>query len=87
MKKLAQGFNTAAQDSNPGSRSRESETLSSTTALFISYHTRHPEDDSLESSEVLLAGSIASHSGRCFALLYPWPIVSVKFGSEWSRTI
>ena len=27
MKKLAQGFNTAAQDSNPGSRSRESEAL------------------------------------------------------------
>ena len=27
MKKLAQDFNTAAQDSNPGSRSRESETL------------------------------------------------------------
>ena len=28
MKKLAQGFNTAAQDSNPGSLSRESEALS-----------------------------------------------------------
>ena len=27
MKKLAQGFNTAAQDSNPGSLSRESEAL------------------------------------------------------------
>ena len=27
VKNLAQGFNTAAQDSNPGSRSRESETL------------------------------------------------------------
>ena len=27
MKKIAQGFNTAAQDSNPGSRSRESEAL------------------------------------------------------------
>ena len=27
MKKLAQGFNAAAQDSNPGSRSRESEAL------------------------------------------------------------
>ena len=27
MNKLAQGFNTAAQDSNPGSRSRESEAL------------------------------------------------------------
>ena len=27
VKKLAQDFNTAAQDSNPGSRSRESETL------------------------------------------------------------
>ena len=27
MKKLAQGFNSAAQDSNPGSRSRESEAL------------------------------------------------------------
>ena len=27
VKKLAQGFNTAAQDSNPGSRSRESEAL------------------------------------------------------------
>ena len=27
MKKPAQGFNTAAQDSNPGSRSRESEAL------------------------------------------------------------
>ena len=27
MKKLAQGFNTAAQDLNPGSRSRESEAL------------------------------------------------------------
>ena len=27
MKKRAQGFNTAAQDSNPGSRSRESEAL------------------------------------------------------------
>ena len=27
MKKLAQGFNTAAQDSNLGSRSRESEVL------------------------------------------------------------
>ena len=27
MKKLARGFNTAAQDSNPGSRSRESEAL------------------------------------------------------------
>ena len=27
MKKLAQGFNTAAQDSNPDSRSQESETL------------------------------------------------------------
>ena len=27
VKKLAQGFNTAAQDSNPGSRSRESEDL------------------------------------------------------------
>ena len=26
-KKLAQGFNTAAQDSNPGSRSPESEAL------------------------------------------------------------
>ena len=28
MKKLAQGFNTAAQDSNSGSRSRESDALS-----------------------------------------------------------
>ena len=28
VKKLAEGFNTAAQDSNPGSLSRESETLS-----------------------------------------------------------
>ena len=27
MKKLAEGFNTAAQDSNPGSLSRESEAL------------------------------------------------------------
>ena len=27
VKKRAQGFNTAAQDSNPGSRSRESEAL------------------------------------------------------------
>ena len=27
VKKLAQGFNTAAQDSNPGSRSQESEAL------------------------------------------------------------
>ena len=27
VKKLAQGFNTSAQDSNPGSRSRESEAL------------------------------------------------------------
>ena len=27
VKTLAQGFNTAAQDSNPGSRSRESEAL------------------------------------------------------------
>ena len=27
VKKLAQGFNTAAQDSSPGSRSRESEVL------------------------------------------------------------
>ena len=27
VKKLAQGFNIAAQDSNPGSRSRESEAL------------------------------------------------------------
>ena len=27
MKTLAQGFNTAAQDSNPGSRSRVSEAL------------------------------------------------------------
>ena len=27
VKKLAQGFNTATQDSNPGSRSRESEAL------------------------------------------------------------
>ena len=27
VKKLAQGFNTASQDSNPGSRSRESEAL------------------------------------------------------------
>ena len=27
VNKLAQGFNTAAQDSNPGSRSRESEAL------------------------------------------------------------
>ena len=27
VKKLVQGFNTAAQDSNPGSRSRESEAL------------------------------------------------------------
>ena len=27
VKKLAQGFNTAAQDSNPGSHSRESEAL------------------------------------------------------------
>ena len=27
MKTLAHGFNTAAQDSNPGSRSRESEAL------------------------------------------------------------
>ena len=27
VKKIAQGFNTAAQDSNPGSRSRESEAL------------------------------------------------------------
>ena len=27
MAKLAQGFNTAAQDSNPGSHSRESEAL------------------------------------------------------------
>ena len=27
MKKRAQGFNTAAQDLNPGSRSRESEAL------------------------------------------------------------
>ena len=27
MKKLAQGFNTAVQASNPGSRSRESEAL------------------------------------------------------------
>ena len=27
VKQLAQGFNTAEQDSNPGSRSRESESL------------------------------------------------------------
>ena len=37
--KLAQGFNTAAQDSNPGSRSRESEALSlSHCALHNSTH-------------------------------------------------
>ena len=38
MKKLAQGFNTAAQDSNPGSRSRESE------ALPMSHCTLHPSE-------------------------------------------
>ena len=38
VKKLAQGFNTAAQDSNPGFRSRESETLPlSHCALHITY--------------------------------------------------
>ena len=37
VKKLAQGFNTAAQDSNPGSRSRESEALPlSHCALLVS---------------------------------------------------
>ena len=39
VKELAQGFNTAAQDSNPGSRSRESEALRlSHCALPIYYH-------------------------------------------------
>ena len=38
VKKLAQGFNIAAQDSNPGFRSRESETLPlSHCALHITY--------------------------------------------------
>ena len=38
MKTLAQGFNTAAQDSNPGSRSRESEALPlSNCALILAF--------------------------------------------------
>ena len=34
VKKLARGFNTAAQDSNPGPRSRESKVLPRATALY-----------------------------------------------------
>ena len=35
VKQLAEGFNTAAQDSNPGSRSRDSEALPRTIALYV----------------------------------------------------
>ena len=38
MKKLAQGFNTAAQDSNPGPLSRESDALSLSHGAHISVH-------------------------------------------------
>ena len=38
MKKLAQGFNTAAQDSNPGSRSRDPEALSLSHCAWVFAH-------------------------------------------------
>ena len=37
VKILGQGFNTVAQDSNPGSRSRESETLSLSHCTLLTY--------------------------------------------------
>ena len=40
MEKLAQGFNTAAQDSNSGSRRRESDALSLSHCALVLYCTQ-----------------------------------------------
>ena len=48
MKKLAQGFNTAAQDSNPGSRSQESEALPRAIALYDNVMYRDTRDNNRE---------------------------------------
>ena len=52
VKKLAQGFNTAAQDSNPGSRSRESK------ALPLSHCARQSVQTNLLTSPVVTASPV-----------------------------
>ena len=64
MKKLAQAFNTAAQDSNPGSRSRKStpEPLRSTDSVMVSTSAWHAGS----------LGSISSHSSHDIFSVKTW---------------
>ena len=73
VKKLAQGFNTAAQDSNPGSRSRESEAL-----LLYSNKTLPaslpPSLPALTSSTVMLGIEKLTRENSCWSVLGTlWP--------------
>ena len=62
MKKLAQGFNPAAQDSNPDSRSRESK------ALTLNHWVDGPTCLIARGVSVWLAGFGVSKSDMCILL-------------------
>ena len=65
MKKLAQGFNTAAQDLNPGCRSRESETLPLSHCALQIYQVQFASDFYAKKAEIkpLLTLEFETHCG------------------------
>ena len=79
MEKLAQGFNTAAQDSNPGSRSRESEVLSLSHRALRKTHDLIYRQDNYRTFKYnyvqVMSGlgrfQIVQVNNLCFSLYYP----------------
>ena len=90
MKKLAQGFNTAAQDSNPGSRSQESEALPlSHGALQVEVSSNIQSSGLLKAIYILLPEcSIEHHFG--FSGIIQLQLMREDYGQNgqsWTREI